>query len=181
MNYAVIDTETNYFNQLMSIGVVITDSNLYELDRLYYVITPAYLRPSMFEASLDLNNAKMENIKTRFDAIDEIIKILKSYNVEKIFAYNAKFDISYLEELKIFRWYDIMRIAAYQEFNKAITNDMDLCKNGRLKRGYGVENIYRMLSKDYCYSETHNALLDAIDELEIMRMLNVSIDSYIEL
>jgi hypothetical protein len=47
-----------------------------------------------------------------------------------------------------------------------------------LKRGYGVESIYRMLSKELAYCELHNALTDAIDELTIMKLLNHEIAKY---
>jgi hypothetical protein len=41
-----------------------------------------------------------------------------------------------------------------------------------------VESVYRMLSEDLVYCELHNALTDAIDELEIMRLLNHGLDKY---
>ncbi|WP_242988583.1 hypothetical protein [Acetobacterium sp. KB-1] len=47
-----------------------------------------------------------------------------------------------------------------------------------MKRGYGVETIYRMLSKELAYCELHNALTDAIDELTIMKLLNHEIGKY---
>ena len=53
----------------------------------------------------------------------------------------------------------------------------ECCKTGRLKRGYSVENIMRMFGNSD-YIESHNALLDARDELEIMRLLGYPIDTY---
>ena len=41
-----------------------------------------------------------------------------------------------------------------------------------------MESIYRLLSEDLAYCEMHNALTDAIDELEIMRLLNHNLDRY---
>ena len=41
----------------------------------------------------------------------------------------------------------------------------------------GVEPILRMLCQ-HTYRETHNALYDAMDELEIMRLLGHAIDCY---
>ena len=49
---------------------------------------------------------------------------------------------------------------------------------GRLKLGYSVESMLRMLSEKHTYSETHNAFHDALDELEIMRLLNHPLASY---
>lgn len=47
-----------------------------------------------------------------------------------------------------------------------------------MKRGYGVENIFRMLSKNDGYNEMHNSLLDAQDELKIMELLGCEIREY---
>ena len=96
---------------------------------------------------------------------------LKSNDVTDIFAYNAIFDYRHLPELQYLDWYDIMKLAAYRQYNPKIPYNADCCGTGRLKSGYGVESIYRMLSGNMRYSELHNALTDAVDELEIMRML----------
>ena len=40
-----------------------------------------------------------------------------------------------------------------------------------MQRGYDVESMLRLLSGNCTYRETHNALLDALDELEIIRLL----------
>ena len=60
-----------------------------------------------------------------------------------IFAYNAKFDYSYLPELHGFEWYDIMQKAAYRQYNPAIPSTAQCCSTGRLKSGYTVEKIGR--------------------------------------
>ena len=41
-----------------------------------------------------------------------------------------------------------------------------------------MENILKMLSENKKYSETHNALLDAEDELQIMQLLRHGISEY---
>jgi|GEM_PF-2501415 len=56
-----------------------------------------------------------------------------------------------------------------------------MLQNWKTKKNYGVEPIYRILSEDYSYFETHNALLDAFDELKIMQMLNLNIYKYFPL
>ena len=71
-----------------------------------------------------------------------------------------------------------MRLAAYRQYNPAIPGSADCYKTGRLKRGYGVEDVLRMLRKNSKYSETHNAVLDAQDELEIMQLLGYEIKEY---
>ena len=83
-----------------------------------------------------------------------------------------------MPEFSHMAWHDIMQLAAYIQYNHAIPSNAAICSTGRLKCGYGVEPIMRLLSNDYSYMETHNALLDAADELEIMRLLGYSVDRY---
>ena len=64
-----------------------------------------------------------------------------------------------------------MRIAAYRQYNKMIPSTAECCSTGKMKRGYGVEGILRMIGPDKNYCETHNAYLDAIDELHIVKLL----------
>jgi len=108
----------------------------------------------------------------------ELIRFISAYDVATILAYNAAFDYRHLPELRHFNWCDIMKLAAYRQYNPKIPNCAKCYSTGRLKRGYGVESIYRMLSDDYGYCETHNALYDAVDELEIMRLLGIKLDRY---
>ena len=98
--------------------------------------------------------------------------------MHSIFAYNACFDWNHLRELRHFDWYDIMRLAAYRQHNPKIPANADCCSTGRLKRGYGVEPILRLLSNNHTYHETHDALYDALDELEIIRLLNYDLTYY---
>jgi 23S rRNA (guanine745-N1)-methyltransferase len=74
-------------------------------------------------------------------------------------------------ELSGFVWRDILRIAAYRQHNAKIPATADCCSTGRLRRGYGVEPMLQLLTGNRGYRESHNALLDAMDELEIMRRL----------
>ena len=83
-----------------------------------------------------------------------------------------------LPEYAKYQWYDIMRLAAYRQYNKAIPSSADCYQTGRLKRGYGVEEILKMLSQNKWYKETHNAVLDALDELKIMELLECEISAY---
>lgn len=74
------------------------------------------------------------------------------------------------------KWHDIMGMAAYVQYNPAIPKGAKLCSTGRLKSGYGVEPMLRLLSGNNMYFETHNAVLDAIDELKIMMLLGHPIE-----
>ena len=175
----VIDTETNYYNELMSVGAVILKSDNYEIiDKRYYVIQPAASLPSMFGYVLYLDDVRVSLEEKRDIIIKEFIKFLNDYEVVDLFAYNALFDQGILSELKNYNWYDIMQVAAYRQYNNAIPYTYECYKTGRLKKNYGVQPIYQMLSGDYSYIEKHNALTDAIDESMIMKMLECDISVY---
>lgn len=179
---AVIDTETTWGNQVMSIGAVLADADsLRPLDAKYYILTPEYLAGGMFSSALFLGSRLSPTVCPRAEAMEQIHAWLQLQGVRRLFAYNAGFDQGNLPELRGFHWYDIMRLAAYRQTNPAIPAWADCCATGRLKRGYGVEPMLRLLSGDGCYQETHNAVLDAMDELTILRLLGRSVESYIEL
>lgn len=177
-NFVVIDIETNWDNEMMSIGAVVADSeNKKIIDEKYYIITPEFRIGGMYESKLEFYG-EYNNIIDRKSALEEIRHWLGTYNVEKIFSYNASFDMSHLPEYSEFEWYDIMRLAAYKQYNRMIPDTAECCKSGRLKRGYSAENILNLLRGEKNYIETHNALFDAEDELEIMRLLDIDICEY---
>lgn len=178
-HFAVIDTETNWIDQVMSIGCCIADADTFALaDARYQVLTPEYQIGGMYENTLFTDSRIAPVICSREDAITDLNSWFSSYNVQAIFAYNACFDRNHLPELRNYAWYDIMKMAAYRQYNHKIPPCADCFRTGRLKRGYGVEAMLRLLSGDCTYHETHNALYDAMDELEIMRLLSYGIADY---
>lgn len=176
--FAVIDTETNWNDEVMSIGIIIADGGTKDkIAAEYYIIDPEYRVGGMFSG--ELGTAEKEaHVTDRRQALGELKRWMDSYRVQKLFAYNASFDKHHLPEYSEYQWYDIMRLAAYRQYNRAIPASAECWKTGRLKRGYGVEDILRMLSGNNRYRETHNALTDAEDELAIMRMLGYGISAY---
>jgi len=77
-----------------------------------------------------------------------------------------------------FEWFDILRLAAYKQYNPCIPAAARCCQTGRMKCGYGVEAVYRMLSGNGRYTEVHNGWFDAMDELKIMEMLGHPLEVY---
>lgn len=178
-HFAVIDTETNWHDEVMSIGIVISDSLTFRpIGTKYYLIDPEYRSGGMYSNVISVPNLSVDMCGSREAVMANLAQGLKSCNVKGIFAYNAKFDYGHLPELSSFQWYDIMRLAAYRQYNHAIPESADCCMTGRLKRNYGVEPIMRMLSGKKSYCEIHNAVCDAIDELELMRLLGHPLDVY---
>jgi hypothetical protein len=132
----------------------------------------------MYTYALYAGGTKPDLECSREKAMRALLQFLAEHDVASIFAYNAAFDHRHLPELRRFDWHDIMKLAAYRQHNPKIPHGAACCGTGRLKRGYGVESVYRMLSEDPAYCEIHNALTDAIDELEIMRLLNHELGKY---
>ena len=181
-NFAVIDTETNWQDQVMSIGIVLADADTFRpIAARYYILTPEYQIGGMYYDALFLDRPLQPILSTRKEGIADLLSWLSGYSVDSLFAYNACFDRNHLPELSRLNWYDIMRLAAYRQFNPKIPADADCCRTGRLKRCYGVEPMTRLLSGNRSYQETHNALYDALDELEIMRLLEHPLTDYIKL
>ncbi|PKM61878.1 MAG: hypothetical protein CVU99_01630 [Firmicutes bacterium HGW-Firmicutes-4] len=177
--FAVIDTETTWGDEVMSVGIVIADAATFELiDQRYYILTPFKNHGGMYSSALYANGIKPDRECSRERAIAELRHFLSDHGATSMFAYNATFDYRHLPELNHLAWYDIMKVAAYRQHNPSIPPCADCYGTGRLKRGYGVESIYRMLSKKLAYCELHNALTDAIDELKIMKLLNHEIAKY---
>ncbi len=185
---AVIDTETNWHDQVMSLGVAIAEKSTFKcVDTRYYIFDPEVRVGGMYSGVL-YKSANMATLAgtvaiapittTREKALRDLLQYLKSNNINNVYAYNAKFDHSHLPELKHLNWYDIMRLAAYRQFNKSIPDTAACCKTGRLKSNYGVEPITRMLTGNSRYYEVHNAVADAVDELRIMELLGLPLDTY---
>lgn len=178
--FAVIDTETNWNDKVMSIGTVIADKDTFQLiDARYHILTPEYLVGGMYSDTLFADAGSQPIMCSRKEALAELTSWFAGYDVLSIFAYNASFDRNHLPELRRFEWYDIMRLAAYRQYNRKIPATADCCSTGRLKRGFGVEPMLRLLSGNRTYHETHNALCDAMEELEIMRLLGHRLEDYI--
>ena len=177
--FAVIDTETNWADQVMSIGTVIADADTFKLIAAKYHILPIECEiGGMYYDTLFLETPVKPILCTRAEAIADLRVWFDQHRVRSIFAYNACFDRNHLPELRDFDWYDIMRLAAYRKHNPKIPADADCCSTGRLKRGYGVEPMLRLLSGNCTYHESHNALFDALDELKIIRLLEHRLTDY---
>jgi hypothetical protein len=180
--FAVIDTETNWSDQVMSIGLIIADGNTFNaVDKRYYILPKECQVGGMYSGTLYMETPVSPLLCSRSEAISDLLRLFHLHGVRSIFAYNACFDRNHLRELSGFQWYDIMNLAAYRQYNHKIPPNADCCATGRLKRGYGVEPMLRLLSGKCTYCESHNAFHDAMDELEIMKLMKYAPEEYIRL
>lgn len=179
---AVIDTETNWADQVMSVGTVLADPITFQhLEGKYHIFPLECQIGGMYESVLFLETPVVPICCTRAEAMADLAAWLRESHVHSIFAYNALFDKNHLPELREFTWHDIMRLAAYRQHNPKIPAHAECFSTGRMKRGYGVEPMLRLLSGNCRYQETHNAYFDAADELEILRLLNHPVAEYPQL
>lgn len=178
-NFAVIDTETNWGDQVMSIGIVLaSDANFEMEDGKYYIFPQECQIGGMYENTLLLPTPVAPVFCSRAEAMEDLKRWLNQHEVHSLFAYNASFDCNHLPELRCFRWHDIMRLAAYRQHNSKIPSHIECCSTGRMKRGFGVEAMLRLLSGNHDYQESHNAYFDALDELTIMQLLPHPLPDY---
>ena len=178
--FAVIDTETNWNNEVMSIGVLVAKCRNFEkTDSRYYILPQEEKVGGMYSKSMRQTTHEIIT-GHRTEVISDVRALLNSNGVDDLFAYNASFDKNHLPELSDFCWHYNTKVAEYKQHNPCIPDHLPCCKTGRLKRGYGVEPMLQMLGvEDYC--ETHNAVIDARDELKIMIKLGYEIDYYPEI
>ena len=170
--FAVIDTETNWIDQVMSIGAVIADCDTFQpIDARYYIVAPEFEIGGMYENELFVQTEPAPTVGARQEILEQLRTWLEGFGVTDLYAYNASFDRNHLPEFSCFRWHDIIRIAAYRQHNPKIPCTADCYSTGRMKSNYGVEPMLRLLSENGSYHELHNALYDAMDELQIMRLL----------
>lgn len=175
----MIDTETNWDDEVMSVGIVAADSSEFrKIDEVYFILDPEYKKGGMYEDVLFIEPVSANLICSRDVMIRQLCNWFKSLHIDSLFAYNAAFDKKHLPELCKYDWYDIMKTAAYRQYNSRLPADAEYCSTGRLKRNYGVESIMRMMVPGRRYYETHNALKDARDELRIIQLLGQSFDVY---
>ena len=180
--FAVIDTETNWADQVMSIGTVIADADTFApVAAKYHVLPEECQVGGMFSHTLFIKTPVSPILCTREEALQDLSTLFDRLNIRDLFAYNANFDRAHLPELRSYTWYDIMRLAAYRKYNHKIPDCAECFSTGRLKRGYGVEPMLRMLSGKGTYCESHNAIHDALDELKIMELLQIPVCQYIPL
>ncbi len=83
--FAVIDTETNWNDEVMSIGIVVADSETRKkVDSRYYIIDPEYKVGGMFSYELRLDR-EGTHVADRKHALKSMKHWLDAYHVQKLF------------------------------------------------------------------------------------------------
>ena len=81
--FAVIDTETNWNNEVMSIGVVIAEKNTFKkVDDLYFIFDPEYKIGGMFSMVLPVKGRAPKDILfTRKIAMEKFKEAFEKYGI----------------------------------------------------------------------------------------------------
>ena len=88
--FAVIDTETNWADRVMSIGTVIADEDTFEpLEACYHVLPEECAIGGMYEHALFLPTAPQPILCARGEALADLRTRFLRHGVTAIFAYNA--------------------------------------------------------------------------------------------
>ena len=146
--FAVIDTETTWYDRVMSVGAVIADSaTLQPVETRYYILDPEFREGGMYSSALILRREDKHAFSAREEAMDDLLSCLNAHGAEQVFAYNARFDRAHLPELASFGWYDIMALAAYRTYNPCIPPQRAPVFHGaaapRLRRGAHPSAAFR--------------------------------------
>ena len=173
----VIDTETVTGTYgLLSVGVVLAERNGEKITPIdtYFGFSNEFEHGFYFAQQCDYAKRNSVRRKSRREIETELADLVRRYNVNTAFAYNAGFDKAvakaYLPALK-FTWLDLMKPARqilagaehYPAYKKLHPHS-ELTRGGVLKRGYSVDCVGRYLGLPH---ETHVAVEDAQMETEI--------------
>lgn len=161
----------------MTVGAVVANEDFEIQDMIYLMSFGAYMQGGLYKDRVYKTSLCPNKMHTN-EMIAQIRDFYDKNNCEMVFAYNASFDKKLITSLPQDQWYDILKIAAYKQFNPYLPEDEEYCGTGRLKKDYNAERLYKLLSGNAGYKEMHNAFQDACDELAIMRMMKVPLDVY---
>lgn len=196
MKVMILDTETtnNMDDPIVyDIGFVITDENGEIYEKRSYVIADTFLDKELMENAYfkdkipmyweDIKNGKRE--LKRFSNVNFIIRnIMKKYNIKVVCAHNARFDYistnttkRYITSSK-FRYFFPYGTEIWDtlKMSKEIFSDDISYRNFCLDNGYITKNrqnrytaeiIYRFISNDNSFEESHTGLEDVLIEKDI--------------
>jgi len=167
----------------MSVGMVIADKRTFRpILKEYLMITPACNKAAMYSSALRYTGERGKEYDevagSETEALALLSLMLNTLNIRLLFAFNASADRRMLELSDTYTWCDIADVAVYRQYNPKIPPEMPVFSTGRLKKGGSVQGIMRLLTGNKNYRETHNALQDALDELNMMALLQRPVEEY---
>lgn len=196
--FLIIDTETtNSLDDPLcyDIGFAVIDKNAHVYESHSYVVADIFLDKELMKSAYFADKIPQywEDIKEgrrllrRFKTIRFIVyDICKQHNIKRVFAHNAKFDSHSLNLTQRFltsskyrfflpygvEWWDTLKMS--RKILKKNDEYGSFCyENGymtsRNQRRYTAEILYRYLTGNNNFVESHTGLEDVLIEKEIMR------------
>ena len=191
--FLLVDTETvNNDRIIVEFSGMIINNNMIAQKRFSYIIKEVWESQSLMSGiyasqdkkiqwSKSLENGTSELVSIH-DLVDKVNNLIKEYNLNILIAYNVGFDkdaydrtlkhfdiyankVQFLKVLDIWYYASILFISkTYVDF--CVKNDF-ITPNGNCKTS--AETMYRYLSYQYNFIETHIAKDDIEIELDILR------------
>ena len=193
MNIMIFDTETISLNKpfCYNIGYVIFDTDSHEvITSKDYVVEQIWKNKELFSTAYYADKRPLyvsamkgkKAIKKRYWMImDSLKKDIQKYKVVAAYAYNSPFDINVfkfncewfktfnpLEDIPVFdiRGYVMNKIAFTNEYKAFCENNNYFTEANNYSTT--AENIYRFITKNTNFIESHTALSDSEIELQIL-------------
>lgn len=195
--YVVIDTETaNSLTDplVYDVGLAVIDrqGNVYETHsfvvRDIYSYMPDIMQTAYYAKKLPRYQKDIKSgtrtIVSLFEVRRTILDICKRYNIRAFMAHNARFDVlslnttmRYITKSKYryffpygYEIWDTLMMARstigkQKKYKKFCTENGYLCKNGTVR--LTAEILYRYITNDIDFSESHTGLEDVLIEKEI--------------
>lgn len=190
-NYCVFDTETTGLNKpfVYDIGYTIVNESGKILLKRNYLVSDIWNNLPLFATAYynekrPLYEEMMKNgevYKHTFDwIINKMSQDFSYFEVKRAFAYNSNFDEGVFnfncDWFKVFNPFDGINIIDIRGFahNFIVDNDYKkFCEDNLLFTESGnysttAEAVYRYITKDTAFSESHTALDDSIIEKDIL-------------
>lgn len=192
MNRLVIDTETtNGFSgpRVYDFGGLVINHKGEEVDKFDFVIEEIFydtslMRNAYYKDKLpryyDEIEAGIRKVVTFEQARNTFLNMIKKYNISKVYAYNAHFDINALDKTtQLILHRDFLPAACKIEWccimgaalSTICTRRRYVEQAARTPKGnvsISAENVYRYLTKDESFEEAHTGLQDAYIEAFIL-------------
>lgn len=175
---AIIDAKLNFIDEIISIGIAIVDAKTFEIKTAEYFLVPEELIIDGFNnGNITIAHTYQTYFGAHKDIENHIRKLLNQYNITNIYTFNGKFIYSKLTGLQKYHWYDIMKVAAYKQYNYKLPDNLMFNDQGRLLYKCNIKDLMEILTKTYFYYTNH-ALYDVLDETKMMKLLDLNINVY---
>ena len=173
---AVIDSKDNFEGYPISIGIVIINSNTYDIQHAqYYLLPESLVVDGMFNSLVETHHVYQTYFGTLTYVENHIRTLLKRFNITSIYAYNARFVFNVLPGLQRYDWYDIMPVANNKYDNKLLPESEEYRGDGTLKYLCGVHSILSKITNMSVRCSYH-AMYDALDVVKLIKCMSVPVD-----